>query len=148
MNVRRPMLFAMLAASLLALAAACGSDDPTATPTTGAATVNVTLAEWSVAASPASANAGSVTFAAKNNGLQEHELVIVKTDLAPDALTVVSGKVDEAASGVLIGEIEPDELQAGQSASASFALTAGKYVLICNITGHYGLGMRTGFTVN
>jgi uncharacterized cupredoxin-like copper-binding protein len=27
-------------------------------------------------------------------------------------------------------------------------LTPGKYVLICNIAGHYVLGMRTGFTVD
>jgi uncharacterized cupredoxin-like copper-binding protein len=27
-------------------------------------------------------------------------------------------------------------------------LAAGKYVIICNVAGHYQLGMRAAFTVN
>ena len=36
---------------------------------------------------------------------------------------------------------------AGETASDTFTLEAGEYVLICNIAGHYAGGMFTGFTV-
>jgi hypothetical protein len=71
-----------------------------------------------------------VTFEANNVGATAHELVIVDTDMAPDALVVENGKVNEAASGTLVGEIEVDELPPGASASGTFDLQPGKYVLI------------------
>ena len=153
MNVSRYTVLAVTSVAVL-LIAACGSDEPTESPTSpatvtpSAATVDVVLKEWSVEPSPNSSAAGSVTFDATNEGTIEHELVVVKSDLAPDALVVVNGKVDEEASGTLIGEIEPDDLQPGQSSSATWDLEGGKYVLICNIAGHYSAGMYTGFTVN
>ena len=51
-----------------------------------AATVNVELGEWFVGADSASVAAGSITFAVRNSGDQAHELIIMETDLAPDAL--------------------------------------------------------------
>ena len=56
--------------------------------------------------------------------------------------------VDETGSGTIIGKIEQDELGSGKSASATFDLSPGKYVLICNLGGHYRNGMFAGFTVN
>ncbi len=64
-----------------------------------------------------------MTFVANNTGPSEHELVVLKTDLAPDALPVEGGQVDEGASGIeLIGEIEEFEAEAQES--ATFDLTA------------------------
>ena len=145
--MRRSALTVLVGLAALALAACGGGAEPTATPS-GHASVAVDLGEWFVTAAPASAPAGEVDFDATNSGNIEHELVIVKTDLAHDALVVVDGKVDEAASGTLIGEIEPDQLPAGASASATFNLAAGNYALICNLPGHYAAGMHTGFKVN
>jgi hypothetical protein len=81
--------------------------------------------------------------------------VVIKTDLAADALpTSEEGAVDEAGSGIeVIGEIE--EFEPGETQSATFDLEAGSYVLICNVVeeedgekeAHYKLGMRTAFTV-
>ena len=146
MNVRRNLLLAVTAATFLAIAAC--SSGATATPTSATTTVNVTLGEWTVVPSRTSVNAGATTFAAQNDGALEHELIVLKTDRAHDALVVAEGKVDEAASGTLSGEIEPDELQPRQSASAGWDLESGKYVLFCNIVGHYSLGMHAAFTVN
>jgi hypothetical protein len=106
----------------------------------------VELKEFSVTANPTSAPAGEVQFVASNTGAIDHELVIIKTDLAPDALPVVDNKANEDSPGVqVVDEIE--EFDPGMQETKSVNLAAGKYVLICNIVGHYEAGMRTAFTV-
>lgn len=116
--------------------------------------VKVTLTEWAVVTDKASVPAGKVSFEVTNSGTQfKHEFVVIKSDLAPADLPAVDGKVDEEGAGInFIGEVE--QLEIGASGTASFDLTAGKYVLICNIveTGsghesHYNQGMRVAFTV-
>jgi uncharacterized cupredoxin-like copper-binding protein len=121
------------------------------------ATVTVTLTEWAVVLDKTSVPAGNVLFNVTNAGTQfKHEFVVIKTDLAPDALPADStGRVDEeeGAGMTFIGELE--ELEIGASGNVSLALTAGKYVLICNIVesgsgheSHYNQGMRVAFTVS
>ncbi|RIK37078.1 MAG: hypothetical protein DCC58_18490 [Chloroflexi bacterium] len=141
--------------ALLPVLAACGGDDdddaaPTATTGSGGsggATVDVTLSDFKVAVNPASVAAGSVTFNVKNNGAMEHELVIIKTDTAPDQLPMdeSGSEVDEAAAGNAKGEVE--NVSPGGSKSGTFDLDAGKYVLICNVPGHYKAGMHVAFDV-
>jgi len=150
------------------LAAACGDDDddgdgtPSIPTVVGvddgaggsAPTIDVTLKEFEVLPEPDSAAAGSVTFRATNDGpADEHELVIIKTDLAPDALpTADDGSVPEDEVDI-IDEIEP--FAVGETQEVTVDLEAGSYVLICNIVeteggaseAHYQLGMRTAFTV-
>ncbi len=92
-----------------------------------------------------SAAAGKLTFKASNIGAIEHEFIVIKTDTAADKLPLVGTKVDEDKAGTVIGEIEVD---AGKSASDTRELTAGKYVFICNIEGHYAAGQYAAFTVN
>lgn len=125
--------------------AACGG---------GGKTVDVTLREFEVAPAQSSVAAGEVTFKATNNGPDDnHELVVIKTDLDPGALpTDENGAVDESGAGIeVIGEIE--EFAPGTSQEKKLTLTAGKYVLICNVwdaeekEAHYSLGMRAPFTV-
>lgn len=146
--MRKAVAAITMALTTLVLAACGGGAEPTATPS-GHAVVNVDLSEWAVNPAPASTKAGEIEFNATNKGSIEHEIVIVKTDLAADKLVIgADGKVDEAASGTLIGEIEPEELPAGGDASATFNLAAGNYALICNLPGHYGAGMHAAFTVN
>ena len=50
------------------------------------ATVGVEFGEWFINSEIASVAAGSVTFEVSNIGKSGHELVLIKTDLAPDAL--------------------------------------------------------------
>ncbi len=116
--------------------------------------VKVTLTEWAVVTDKASVPAGKVSFVVTNSGTQfKHEFVVIKSDLAPADLPAVDGKVDEKGAGInFIGEVK--ELEIGGTGTESFDLTAGKYVLICNIveTGsghesHYTQGMRVAFTV-
>jgi len=152
-------LFLAVALTAVALLAfiACGGEEekaatpaatPTAAPPAAATTVHVDLKEWSVTPDVTTVPAGSITFDAKNEGAIGHELVIIKTDLAADALPVSGGRVDEAAAGEEGGEIEEEDLPSGAEYSeATFDLTPGKYVLICNIPGHYENGMFAEVTV-
>jgi hypothetical protein len=146
-SVRRG--FALVALLALGAAAGCSGDD-------GGGTVEVTLQEFAIAANPASIGAGEITFEATNEGPDDpHELVVFRTDLAPDALpTGEDGAVDEEGEGVeLISEIE--EFPVGETQSMTLGLEAGSYVLICNIVeeedgeleSHYQEGMRLAFTV-
>jgi uncharacterized cupredoxin-like copper-binding protein len=118
-----------------------------------AAQVDVVLKEWAIGTIPVSVRAGDVYFLVDNQGPEDaHELVIIKTDLAPTALPIENNRVPEDKIDI-VDEIEP--FAAGSKAGATFQLAAGKYVLICNITevedgeveSHYQLGMRTAFTV-
>jgi uncharacterized cupredoxin-like copper-binding protein len=141
--------FALAAAALILMLVACGPGGG-GTPTPGEQTVEVELGEWFVRPTPASVPAGMVQFNARNVGQVEHELIVLKTDLQPDALPKRAEdqtRVDEDASGELIGEIEPDELGPGEEASATYNLQPGAYVLLCNLPAHYELGMFVGFSV-
>mgnify|MGYP001579083254 CR=1 FL=1 len=86
-----------------------------------------------------SVTAGRVTIVGINMGMFEHEIVVLYTDLAAGSLVLDAGgqTVDEGASGVILGEIEPDDLGFGKEVSATFELPAGNYVLFCNVPGHY-----------
>lgn len=120
---------------------------------TNAQQVDVVLREWTVTPQVTTVKAGDVYFLADNQGPEDaHELVIVKTDLAPDKLPVDKGKVPENKVTV-IDEIEA--FAAKSKASKTVKLSAGTYVLLCNIAevedgeieSHYELGMRAAFRV-
>ena len=153
----RALALALALAGLSALAfVGCGDDDDDGGGDGGPTTVDVTLSEFVVEPDPVSVAAGDVTFAATNEGEEEHELVIAKSDLAPDALpTKDDGSVDEEGEGVeFVDEIE--EFEPGGTEELTVNLEAGKYVLFCNLVeeeesgeteSHYGEGMTIGFTV-
>jgi uncharacterized cupredoxin-like copper-binding protein len=154
--VRRFYLFmGALAVILAVLAVACGDDDDDddGGDGGGATTVNVLLSEFVVEADPGSASAGDVTFAVTNEGEETHEFVIVKTDLAEDALpTADDGSVDEEGEGVEVKD-EIEDIEPGADGEVTANLEAGAYVLLCNIVeeddgeSHYAEGMHTAFTV-
>jgi hypothetical protein len=118
--------------------------------------VAVELSEWAVAPQPASVRAGTITFEAANVGADAHELVVVRADDPAALPKAADGTVDETKlpAGAFIGEVEP--FPAKQRCQGTFALTAGRYALFCNILeteadgtkeNHYANGMRAGFEV-
>lgn len=112
---------------------------------TATSRVELTLTEYAIAVAPASVPAGSVTLAARNAGTMIHEVVVVRTELAPNALPVdANGSVIEDGLDIL-GEIE--DVEAGESGSLTVELTPGRYVLFCNVLDHYRRGMATALTV-
>jgi hypothetical protein len=118
--------------------------------------VVLTLNEFTIKPS-AQPKAGAISFKAENAGKENHEVVIVKGASADALPKDADGGLDEdkLAEGDLIGEIEP--FGSGKVCSGVFNLTAGKYVLLCNITetepngekeSHLKEGMHTPFTVS
>ena len=157
--VKRFYLFmGALAVILAVLAVACGDDDDDddGGDGGGATTVDVLLSEFIVEPDPASAGAGDITFAVTNEGEEVHEFVIVKTDLAADALpTLDDGSFDEEGEGVeVVDEIE--DIAAGANGEVTANLETGGYILLCNLVeeedsgeteSHYEEGMHAAFTV-
>jgi uncharacterized cupredoxin-like copper-binding protein len=148
------MLIIGAAAFLAVAATACGDGDEAGGGGGGGTTVDVALQEFAVIPAQDSAPAGTITFRVENTGPEDvHEFVVIKTDLAPDALpTDENGVVDEAGEGIeVIDEIE--DIPVGETQSVTVELEAGSYALICNIfeeeeqEAHYTMGMRTVFTV-
>jgi uncharacterized cupredoxin-like copper-binding protein len=127
----------IVAATIAALAAGCA-------PQGGV--VNATLTEMKIALDRTSVPAGPITFNVKNAGTVEHELVVLRTNLAQDKIPAdleEPGKMDETGN---LGET--GEVPVGTSKSFTVTLPAGSYVLICNEVGHYAGGMHLPFTVN
>jgi uncharacterized cupredoxin-like copper-binding protein len=91
---------------------------------------------------PTSAPAGKVKFKVQNQGTIIHEMVVLKTTTPFDQLPVAKDKVSESKRAGEVGSIGK-----GKTKSKTLKLKAGSYALVCNISKHYGLGMRAGFTV-
>lgn len=129
----------VLAAAAALVIPACSSDD---------GGIGITLSDFKVEPAETSAAAGELTFDITNDAEQTHEFVIVKTDLAADALpTNTDGDVDEEGEGIEpVDEIE--DITAGSTQSLTVSLDAGSYVFLCNLPGHYRQGMHTTFTVS
>ena len=152
---------AVALSAVLALASACS---PTATTapapakapamTPNNAVVRVVLDEWNIKPDISSVPAGKVSFVVVDEGKHEHEVVVLKTDLAGNALVMRSDwdgvegsntdKVNEDASGENFGEVEVEK---GETAAGTFNLPPGHYVLLCNIKGHFRHKMFADFTV-
>jgi uncharacterized cupredoxin-like copper-binding protein len=109
-------------------------------------TLDVVMNEFAIAPSVGTAPAGTVTFNVKNQGAITHDFHVIKTDLAPDALPVDSAAFQVRVSELNVVKFQPN-IASGTSVQVTVDLSAGHYVLICNIASHYQAGSRIGFTV-
>jgi hypothetical protein len=134
-------------------AAAC---KPVGDASASDATIAVELKEWEIIPARADVSAGTVTFEARNTGEDAHELVVVRADDPATLPLAADGTVDEEklSRGAFVGEVEA--FPAKQRCTGTFKLSAGSYVLFCNILeteadgtkeNHYTNGMRTSFDV-
>jgi uncharacterized cupredoxin-like copper-binding protein len=135
-----PRFVAALAALAL-LVAACAQ--PAADAPAGSQVV-AEMADYKITVNVSSVKAGSIKIGVRNLGTMEHSFEVIKTDLPPDKLPV-DGASAKAKEDGKVGGIA--SIAAGKSAAMTLDLTPGKYVFICNVAGHYQLGMHTGFTV-
>jgi uncharacterized cupredoxin-like copper-binding protein len=109
--------------------------------------IGVTLGEFSVKTDTADVSAGKITFAVRNDGAAKHELVVLESNDSNLAVDSTTGKAAEDKNGVKhVGEI--DGLEAGKTKALTLDLPAGTYLLICNISGHYHLGMVAKLVVH
>jgi uncharacterized cupredoxin-like copper-binding protein len=144
------------------LVGGCGGGDDTATTAESAAgagaaegggsegaTVVVKMGDFFFDPKNATAKAGQTTIETPNGGAVEHELVLFKSDMNPAKLpTEASGEVDEEKLDQTAEEAgEVTDVESGQTKSASFNLTPGRYVMFCNLPGHYAQGMYGTLTV-
>jgi uncharacterized cupredoxin-like copper-binding protein len=161
--VRKRHLGVIALISVLALLfAACGDDDDsdtaagddsggvTVTTAAGGTAVAVELGENSdteyfMTAVPDSVPAGPVTFTVENTGTREHEMVVMKTDTAPDQLKPRATDADKVEEEGMVDEVE--SFKEGLTETITLDLAAGNYVLVCNVAKHYERGMYTAFTV-
>jgi uncharacterized cupredoxin-like copper-binding protein len=144
-------LAALLAAFML-LVSGC-ANKASASDTAAAGTIAVDLGEGSgsmyLTPAVSSTDAGSVTFTVTNSGAAEHEFVVLSTDFAAADLPfdAAASEAEEEGDGVTpvdeIGSILP-----GETKTLTVDLPAGHYVLICNLPGHYQMGMRADFTTH
>jgi uncharacterized cupredoxin-like copper-binding protein len=91
--------------------------------------------------------AGKVDLSVKNQGPDAHELIVVReTDaglpMRKDGLTVDEDAVEKQT----LGTLEPGE--PGKTRRLDVNLTPGRYLLLCNMNGHYLGGMHTELVVN
>lgn len=128
-----PLLLAVLAAVVIA-----GPSGASETKTA----VSVRLFEFKVVPKPVTAKRGVVAFLVRNTGKVDHELVVLKTNIPPAKLPVKAGKAVEKGRVGKVGPFGP-----GGSKALTLKLKAGKYILLCNVPGHYQAGQRIGFKV-
>lgn len=133
--MRKRLLATLFAFALLATA--CAPND---------SGISTRLDEYDIELESSSAPAGDVALSVRNAGEIAHQLVVLRTGRDPDDLPVKDGVVPTDGKGIdEAGSIEL--LAAGASQTLTIDLEAGRYVLICNIAGHYGSGMYTSFLV-
>ena len=156
--MRRTLIVLAGPAAAAMLFAGCGSESASpaagsqhasatvaATPATAAAAtgaVTVTSTEFAFAPMAITAKAGALKITLDNKGKVPHELVVLKSGQAAGSLPVKGGRVSEKAS---VGEVS--ETAGGTTKSTTLTLEPGRYVIVCNIPGHYQDGMRGTLTV-
>jgi len=130
-----------LAASVWSAGLVAMTAPPADTATSGAV-VSVALAEWKLVPSQATVRPGRVTFVVRNDGSIVHELVVLRSDRHHHSLKVQGGKAVETGR---LGRIP--QVPSGVSRRLTLRLPAGRYVLLCNLLGHYQAGQFAALRV-
>jgi len=133
--MRRRSRAILLAPVLLALAA---SPATAATPGTSAQSLDIRLINYGVRPSATSTAPGRVSFVVHNADNVPHNLVVLRTDIAPRSLPVTGehGRAREVGyQGATV------RLRDEETVHLTLTLPAGRYLLICNVPGHYQRGM-------
>lgn len=135
----------MAAAAAVVGGAACALLLPSASsgaPAGGRPSVKVTERDFSITAPKHVLRSGDVTLTVTNNGPDTHELIVVRSNgkalpLRSDGLTVDETRVEPRTVGSLDG--------GGPHTTRTLRvhLPPGRYVLFCNMAGHYLGGMHT-----
>lgn len=109
--------------------------------------VKVIETEMAIELSPTTVPAGAIAFVAYNQGQLPHEMEIIKTDLPIDQMPIKDNRLDRKKVGEKIDEIETDDLPSGATATLLTHLEPGRYLIECNIPGHFPAGMKAELLV-
>jgi hypothetical protein len=136
--------------ALALIAAACGGGKTGGSAAGPTSSPQVGLKDF-VISGPAEVKTGVVTFTITNEGPSVHEFVVVKTDLSLAGLptTVEDGLpvLDEESTDLQAVD-EREDIAPGATTTLPVTLSAGHYVMFCNIPGHFHSGMVADFTVS
>jgi uncharacterized cupredoxin-like copper-binding protein len=109
--------------------------------------LDMSKATMGVKVSPDIVKAGVVSFRVTNTSTDTvHEMIVMylADPSKPLPYIAADNKVDEDKAG---DKGEVSELDPGKSGELTVALKPGKYLLICNVAGHFDAGMWTTFEV-
>ena len=125
-----------------AVLSGCGSADLISH---GERVVRVVQRDFAISA-PKVVPAGDTVLRVKNAGPDDHELLVVRAGQGPrpfrgDGLTVDEEGLERSEAGVL----EPGD--PGTIRELAVHLVPGRYVLLCNMSGHYLGGMHAVLVV-
>ena len=136
------------ASSPSAASSSTAASSPTAETSAKATKIEVTAKEMAFQLSSTTAPVGLVEFVVKNVGKEAHEFVVLKNDLSDKKLPLKGNSLDENAKGFKnLGEIGENKLKSGATETLKVNLTPGRYLLVCNLPGHFKAGMKAEFTV-
>ena len=133
-----------LAIALCALVFVASSCSSAAETVPADVQLTVTLKDYSVTLSSPTVKAGTVKIGVQNSGAMAHEFDLIKTDLAADKLPIDGASGTARMDGLVKQALN---IGVGKVAVVTADLAAGHYVIICNVAGHYQLGMRADLTV-
>ena len=136
---RRP--FGVVLAVALVVSGACGRP-----AIVRGQRVDVSLHDFRIDAARTDVPSRTVTLVVHNRAPATHEFLVLRTDLPPDRLPIAADglSVDEEKVGSA-GEVS--DVRAGTTETLTLRLPPGRYVLICNLEGHYLGGMHHSLTV-
>lgn len=100
-----------------------------------------------IAARPSVAGAGTISFRVWNAGMMVHELVVMPLPgggagtrpVGADGRVSEDGSLGEASNSC--GEGSGEGIAPGAASRVSLELPTGRYELLCNLPGHYAMGM-------
>lgn len=109
--------------------------------------LDTSKATMGIRSSPETVKAGEITFNVTNDSKDTvHEMIVMYLADPAQPLPYINAenRVDEDRAG---DKGEVSELDPGAAGKLTVALKPGKYLLICNVPGHYAAGMWSEFTV-
>jgi uncharacterized cupredoxin-like copper-binding protein len=106
----------------------------------GTATGTVTITDQGIRV--AGVAAGKVTLVVKNTGKASHQLVVLRTSIAPLKLTMAGTRAGEVGRVGGTARIAP-----GKATNLTLTLQPGKYVFLSNLPGDYKRGLVRGVTL-
>jgi len=147
--LRVAVLVSLLSFSVMAVSgcatsrAAAGSLQPLRQATVdGAAQVNVVVKSYVITPDTLVVPAGKVSFHVSDRDVIVHEMLVVHAQTKSFGLPY-----DFSISRVIEDQIqkpgEVPDIQPNSSGDVTLDLPAGRYVLLCNLVGHYQAGMHT-----
>ena len=103
--------------------------------------VPVVLREYRVEVPATTISPGLKTLRISNFGTMPHELLVFRSDLDPSAYPMQNGNINEEDSSIAKVS-DGDNLAPGTVQTRPIDLsTPGKYLFVCNLPGHFRLGM-------